>query len=451
MKTIVGLLTGSLGILAEAAHSGLDLVAALMTYIAVRISGRPADRTHLYGHGKVENLSALIETLLLFVTCGWIIREAIHRLFFHKVEVEVTFWSFAVMAISIVVDISRSRMLARTAKKYNSQALEADALHFETDVWSSSVVIARPGCVKLGEWAPSFGWLREADAVAALGVSALVIWVCWQLGQAHDRCAGGFGAGGHGRADPGRGFGSPRREGLPPHSRALLRADAVHRSARAGGRQADAVRGARADRDHRGRDPGNRAATPMSQCILSRIESFKPLIAASGALDPIVEHRGVPLRCGIAAQLFDGEAHLAAPVRILPGAAGQVLLVHFLGQILLVDGQQLRRRHGQEADDGVVQFAGQFRVVRRRARQVSAHQLQLEQHVEHLLLLRLRAAPVCARCTSSSMMPAARRALMSAPTQKPASVGRSCVVEETSACRGYSSLRRNSPRSFFSK
>src|SRR5713101_8368511 len=110
LKIIVASLTGSLGILAEAAHSGLDLVAALMTYIAVRISGRPADRTHLYGHGKVENLSALIETLLLFVTCGWIIWEAIHRLFFHKVEVEVTFWSFAVMAISIAIDISRSRM-----------------------------------------------------------------------------------------------------------------------------------------------------------------------------------------------------------------------------------------------------------------------------------------------------------------------------------------------------
>ena len=183
MKTIVGLLTGSLGILAEAAHSGLDLVAALMTYIAVRISGKPADRTHLYGHGKVENLSALLETLLLFATCGWIVREALHRLFSHKVEVEVTVWSFAVMATSIVIDYSRSRLLARTAKKYNSQALEADALHFQTDVWSSAVVIAGLVCVKLGEWVPSLGWLREADAVAALGVSALVIWVCWQLGR----------------------------------------------------------------------------------------------------------------------------------------------------------------------------------------------------------------------------------------------------------------------------
>src|SRR5450759_3865399 len=175
MKTIVGLLTGSLGILAEAAHSALDLVAALMTYIAVRISGKPPDRTHLYGHGKVENLSALLETLLLFVTCGWIIREALHRLFSHKVEVEVTVWSFVVMVTSIVIDYSRSRLLARTAKKYNSQALEADALHFKTDVWSSSVVIVGLACVKLGEWAPSLGWLRESDAVAALGVSALVI------------------------------------------------------------------------------------------------------------------------------------------------------------------------------------------------------------------------------------------------------------------------------------
>jgi cation diffusion facilitator family transporter len=182
MKIVVGLLTGSLGILAEAAHSGLDLVAAAMTYIAVRISGKPADRTHLYGHGKVENLSALLETLLLFITCGWIIYEATHRLFFHKVEVEVTVWSFAVMATSIVIDISRSRVLSRIAKKYNSQALEADALHFETDVWSSAVVIVGLAFVKLGEWAPPLGWLRNADAVAALGVSALVIWVCWRLG-----------------------------------------------------------------------------------------------------------------------------------------------------------------------------------------------------------------------------------------------------------------------------
>jgi cation diffusion facilitator family transporter len=182
-KIIVGLATGSLGILAEAAHSGLDLVAALLTFVAVRISGRPADSTHLYGHGKVENLSALAETLLLLLTCAWIIREAVQRLVTHKIEIEVTFWSFAVMLTSIAIDVSRARMLSRTAKKYQSQALEADALHFETDVWSSSVVVLGLVCVKVSEWYPALRWLRGSDAVAALGVSAMVVRVSWQLGR----------------------------------------------------------------------------------------------------------------------------------------------------------------------------------------------------------------------------------------------------------------------------
>src|SRR5215471_7075413 len=141
LKLLVGFATGSLGILAEAAHSGLDLVAAAMTLVAVRISGRPADRSHLYGHGKVENLSALVETLLLLGTCAWIAWEASRRLLYHRVEVQVTAWSFAVMFTSIVVDFSRSRVLSRAAEKYKSQALEADALHFKTDIWSSAVVI----------------------------------------------------------------------------------------------------------------------------------------------------------------------------------------------------------------------------------------------------------------------------------------------------------------------
>ena len=182
-KIVVGVATGSLGILAEAAHSGLDLVAALMTFIAVRISGRPADRTHHYGHGKVENLSALAETILLLITCGWIASEAIHRLLFHKAEIEVTWWSFGVMLASMVIDFSRTRVLSRAAKKYNSQALEADALHFETDIWSSGVVIFGLVSVKAGQWYPALAVLRNGDAVAALGVSVLVVWVSWQLGR----------------------------------------------------------------------------------------------------------------------------------------------------------------------------------------------------------------------------------------------------------------------------
>jgi cation diffusion facilitator family transporter len=181
-KIVVGLTTGSLGILAEAAHSGLDLIAALTTLFAVRISDKPADTRHMYGHGKVENLSALFETLLLLATCVWIIWGAIHRLAEHTLEIEVTFWSFAVMATSIVVDLSRSRMLYRAARKHGSDALEADALHFRTDIWSSSVVILGLICVKISEWAPGWGFLRYSDAVAAIAVALIVVQVSVKLG-----------------------------------------------------------------------------------------------------------------------------------------------------------------------------------------------------------------------------------------------------------------------------
>lgn len=182
-KVVVGILTGSLGILAEAAHSGLDLVAAIMTFLAVKFASEPPDPSHLYGHGKVENLSALFETLLLLLTCVWIIYEAVHRLFFRAVEVEVTIWSFAVMVFSILVDVSRSRMLYRVARKYNSQALEADALHFSTDIWSSGVVVLGLSCVSLSRWKPQLGFFHEADAVAALVVALIVVTVSLRLGH----------------------------------------------------------------------------------------------------------------------------------------------------------------------------------------------------------------------------------------------------------------------------
>jgi cation diffusion facilitator family transporter len=182
MKLAVGLMTGSLGILSEAAHSALDFMAAAVTWFAVRVSGRPADREHTYGHGKVENLSALLETFLLLVTCGWIIHEAVQRLFFKQVHVEATGWAFAVMLTSIIVDLSRSRALKRAASKYESQALEADALHFSTDVWSSAVVLL--GLVGvLFSARPGLAWLLKADALAALGVAAIVVWVSYQLGR----------------------------------------------------------------------------------------------------------------------------------------------------------------------------------------------------------------------------------------------------------------------------
>ncbi len=182
MKLVIGILTGSLGILAEAAHSALDLVAAVVTLVAVRISGRPADREHTYGHGKIENLSALFETVLLLVTCVWIIYEAINRLFFHEQAVEASFWAFAIMITSIVVDYSRSRVLYRAAKKYDSQALEADALHFSTDIWSSSVVIGGLLFVLAADWF-NIPFLTKADAIAAMGVAGIVVYVSVQLGK----------------------------------------------------------------------------------------------------------------------------------------------------------------------------------------------------------------------------------------------------------------------------
>ncbi|MBF0330963.1 MAG: cation transporter [Candidatus Omnitrophica bacterium] len=183
MKVVVGISTGSLGIIAEAAHSALDLVAAVVTFFAVRSSSKPADHEHRYGHGKVENLSALFETVLLLFTCFWIGNEAVKRLITGKVEVEVTVWSFVVMAISIAVDVSRSRMLFRVAKKHRSQALEADALHFSTDIWSSAVVILGLVCVALSNVFPGGNFLHYADAVAALVVAVIVVQISWKLGM----------------------------------------------------------------------------------------------------------------------------------------------------------------------------------------------------------------------------------------------------------------------------
>jgi cation diffusion facilitator family transporter len=175
LKLGVGLWTGSLGILSEALHSGLDLVAALVTLIAVRISDRPADREHQFGHGKIENLSALFEAILLIITCGWILYEAWDRLTTGAVHIDLNVYAFLVIIISILVDISRSRALMRIAKKYNSQALEADALHFQTDIYSSAVVLLGLVTVAVG--------FPEADAIAAAMVALIVIWISIRLGR----------------------------------------------------------------------------------------------------------------------------------------------------------------------------------------------------------------------------------------------------------------------------
>jgi cation diffusion facilitator family transporter len=156
-KGVVGVLTGSLAILSEAAHSLIDFGATVMTYFAVRISGKPADEEHHYGHGKVESVSALAETALLFVLSGVVVWEAVKRLAGDQSHaVEATVAAFAVIAVSVVVDFVRARMLYRVASETASEALEADALHFGSDMWSSIAVLIGLGGVALGyQWADS--------------------------------------------------------------------------------------------------------------------------------------------------------------------------------------------------------------------------------------------------------------------------------------------------------
>lgn len=188
IKLVVGLYTNSLGLLSEAMHSGLDLVAAGMTLFAVRMAARPADVGHPYGHGKIENLSALLQTALLLITCGWILGEAIERLFFEAKPVIPSVWGIGVMVISIVVDINRSRMLKKLAIKHKSQALEADALHFSSDIWSSSVVLVGLVAIWIAHILPSQyavyqPWLEKADAGAALVVSFIVLKASFTLAK----------------------------------------------------------------------------------------------------------------------------------------------------------------------------------------------------------------------------------------------------------------------------
>jgi cation diffusion facilitator family transporter len=175
-KAVVGLLSGSLAILSEAAHSLIDLAATVLTYIAVRLSGKPADAEHQYGHGKVESVAALAETALLFVLAAGVAFEAAQRLLGGRgYAVEATAAAFAIIAISIVVDFFRARTLNRVAEKTSSQALEADALHFSSDMWSSVAVLVGLGGVALG-----YSW---ADAAAAIVVAVFICVAGWRLGR----------------------------------------------------------------------------------------------------------------------------------------------------------------------------------------------------------------------------------------------------------------------------
>jgi cation diffusion facilitator family transporter len=182
LKIFLSIRTGSLGVLSEALHSSLDLIAAIVTFLSVHFADQPPDEDHSYGHGKVENFSAFVETGLLLLTALYIIWEAFQRLFFREVHLTPSLTAIFILGIAMAIDVMRARALGRVARKFMSEALEADALHFSTDVWSTFVVIAGIAAVWAGgHWGAP--WLRYADPIAALAVAGVIIWVGSRLGK----------------------------------------------------------------------------------------------------------------------------------------------------------------------------------------------------------------------------------------------------------------------------
>ena len=182
LKIGAGLLSGSLGVLSDAAHSGLDLVGAALTYFSVHVSDKPADEDHTYGHGKIENLSAFSEAGLMALSCAWIIWEAVQRIFYHAVELHHSLWPVLVLATSIGVDIWRSRQLREVAVRTGSPALATDAFHFASDIWATAAVLVGLGAAWVGERF-QIGALRYADPAAALVVSLMILRMTVRLGH----------------------------------------------------------------------------------------------------------------------------------------------------------------------------------------------------------------------------------------------------------------------------
>jgi cation diffusion facilitator family transporter len=180
LKLIVGVITGSVSVLSEAIHSGVDLLAAIIALLAVRKSSKPADHDHSYGHGKYENLSGAIEALLIFIAAAWIIFEAIHKLIKPQ-PIEAVGWGVGVMLFSSVVNILVSHLLFKVGKKTDSIALQADAWHLLTDVYTSAGVMVGLVVLWFGEWfMPQLDW-HWIDPVAALVVALLIIKAAYHL------------------------------------------------------------------------------------------------------------------------------------------------------------------------------------------------------------------------------------------------------------------------------
>lgn len=182
LKLIAGLMSGSLAMLSEAAHSGIDLAASLLTFFSIRVSDKPADDIHTYGHAKAENLAAFAQVFLMLASTAWILHEALHRIISGQEPLKFSPFPFIVLLIAIAVDLTRSRILMQTADRTGSSALEADATHYKTDIWSSLAVLGGIGISATGVYyrKPS---LLLADPIAAIIVACVILWVTYRLGR----------------------------------------------------------------------------------------------------------------------------------------------------------------------------------------------------------------------------------------------------------------------------
>jgi len=180
LKLAAGLLSGSLGVLSDAAHSALDLAGAGLTFFSVRVSDKPADEDHTYGHGKIENISAFVEAGLMAVSCAWIIWEAMARIAHHSVELRHSLWPVLVLVTSVAVDFWRSRQLREVAERTGSPALATDAFHFASDIWSTLAVLAGLGASFVGQQL-KISWLQYADPFAAVVVSLMILRITLHL------------------------------------------------------------------------------------------------------------------------------------------------------------------------------------------------------------------------------------------------------------------------------
>jgi cation diffusion facilitator family transporter len=180
LKLAAGLFSGSLGVLSDAAHSALDLAGATLTFFSVRVSDKPADEDHTYGHGKIENISSFVEVGLMAISCAWIIWEAVSRIVNRSLELHHSVWPVLVLVTSIAVDYWRSRQLRAVAERTGSPALATDAFHFASDIWATLAVLAGLGA----SWAGThfdIRWLRYADPFAAIVVSLMILRITFRL------------------------------------------------------------------------------------------------------------------------------------------------------------------------------------------------------------------------------------------------------------------------------